>query len=195
MSKVSPRGIGFAVQPARAGAQAVRPTDDVSSTEDASSTEPVSGRGLDVRGPQRLTAADSVIELLWTERWPVAGTTSETIRAGNGSSPPYGPAAISSGSIDPPRFGNAADRDRQLLFEGVDFFTRLGFSAQHGGPAFKAVLLEMGRSPDALSPAVRKALDAHMEREFKQAGSRGSQPIDSATATDMMIKGLHVLTG
>ena len=69
-----------------------------------------------------------------------------------------------------------AETSRKAL-QGVDFMTQLMFSAAAHSERFVAVCLELGLSPDSVSPPQRAAVDANMRERFAQAAQQGQFPV------------------
>ncbi|MGB3068129.1 MAG: hypothetical protein WBC18_06265 [Ottowia sp.] len=65
----------------------------------------------------------------------------------------------------------------QQALAGVDFFTRLQFSAVQGGPEFKRVCAEEGHAAGKLSQADLQHLDHLLDQHFQQATSNGASPV------------------
>lgn len=60
---------------------------------------------------------------------------------------------------------------------GVDFFTRLQFSAVADGPQFRRVCASLERAGSSLLPAQREHIDRQLEQRFLEAQSRGASPV------------------
>lgn len=74
-----------------------------------------------------------------------------------------------------------AEASRQAL-EGVDFMTRLMFSAATRSGGFTGVCEELGLSPETVSAPQRAAIDACMQERFAQAAQQGQMPVDPGLA-------------
>ena len=69
-----------------------------------------------------------------------------------------------------------AENSRQAL-EGVDFMTRLMFSAATNSEGFISACRASGLSPEALDARQRAAIDAGMLQRFAQAQQQGQSPV------------------
>lgn len=74
-----------------------------------------------------------------------------------------------------------ADASRQAL-EGVDFMTRLMFSAATQSAGFMGVCQALGVSPETVGAPQRAAIDACMQERFAQAAQQGQMPVAPALA-------------
>lgn len=74
-----------------------------------------------------------------------------------------------------------AETSRQAL-GGVDFVTRLSYSASAESAGFLAACRDTGIDPAGLDPARRQALDAAMQARFDAAAAQGRSPVEAATA-------------
>jgi len=65
---------------------------------------------------------------------------------------------------------------------GVDFATRLEFSAASGGAGFQAACQALGIDPASVDAAQRQRIDEAMQLKFEQAEARGQAPVPPDTA-------------
>jgi len=65
----------------------------------------------------------------------------------------------------------------QRALNGVDFFTRLQFSAAKGGREFRRVCAEEGHATSKLSAADIQRIDQQLDQRFAQALSSGAVPV------------------
>ena len=70
----------------------------------------------------------------------------------------------------------------QQAMEGVDFMTRLMFSAASQSAGFIDACVAIGLSPAAVSAEQRKSVDACMQERFAQAAHLGEFPVAPALA-------------
>ncbi len=78
--------------------------------------------------------------------------------------------------------------------QGVDFCTRLDFSAVADGPGFKSVLQQLPVSPQRLDRPTRERIDARMGQRFDEAAQCGRSPVTQATAVLWLRNELFILT-
>ncbi len=74
-----------------------------------------------------------------------------------------------------------AETSRKAL-EGVDFMTRLMFSAAIHGTGFTQACAALGIPPEAVGAQQRAALDARMQKRFDEAAQQGQTPVAPALA-------------
>ena len=74
-----------------------------------------------------------------------------------------------------------AQTSRDAL-SGVDFLTRLAWSATSGAPAFQQACADAGVAPASLDAARRSSLDQAMQARFDQAAQSGQSPVSLGTA-------------
>ena len=82
---------------------------------------------------------------------------------------------------------------RQVL-EGVDFMTRLSYSAIYGGPDFKRIASNLGIDPMALDSSTRQSIDVNVHQQFLRATESGDTPTRESTAEKWLKEALSILT-
>lgn len=82
----------------------------------------------------------------------------------------------------------------QQALAGVDFFTRLQFSAAKGGSEFKRVCAEEGLAAGKLSKADLERLDHQLDQQFQQALSSGAVPVTYDNAERWLKEALQSLS-
>ncbi len=87
----------------------------------------------------------------------------------------------------------AVDVAAQAL-AGVDFLTRLEFSAVHPGARFKACAQELNIPVDGLSQDQRERIDSLMQERFAEAAASGNSPVDPHLAKQWLHHALFRLT-
>ncbi len=87
----------------------------------------------------------------------------------------------------------AVDVAAQAL-AGVDFLTRLEFSAVHPGARFKACAQELNIPVDGLSQDQRERIDSLMQERFAEAAASGNSPVDPHLAKQWLHHELFRLT-
>jgi hypothetical protein len=73
-------------------------------------------------------------------------------------------------------------RTGQQAMDGVDFLTRLDFSAANRGGGFDAACREAGMQPAELSAAQRTQVDRALDGRFADAAEAGQSPVSSEAA-------------
>lgn len=81
----------------------------------------------------------------------------------------------------------------QQALAGVDFFTRLQFSATKGGSEFERVCKQEGQSPSTLSQADKERIDRTLDDHFKLALSQRAVPVSYADAGKWLKEALQSL--
>ena len=73
---------------------------------------------------------------------------------------------------------------------GVDFFTRLQFSAVADGAEFRRVCASLGRDTNSISVTERQRIDAQLDRSFEQARMQGTSPVGYDSAESWLLQAL-----
>ncbi|WP_036596340.1 hypothetical protein [Ottowia thiooxydans] len=79
----------------------------------------------------------------------------------------------------------------QQALSGVDFFTRLQFSAASGGPEFKRIATEAGLSSGLQKDALAR-VDQFLDQKFAEAQSNGASPITYRDAERWLKEALNL---
>jgi len=74
----------------------------------------------------------------------------------------------------------------QTAYSGVNFLSRMAFSAQAPGPQFEAVSESLGVKADSLTAEQRGAIDAAFGRAFEAAASGDTAAVDFERAAELM---------
>lgn len=77
--------------------------------------------------------------------------------------------------------------------EGVDFMTRLMFSAAIHGTGFTQVCAALGLPPEAVGAQQRTAIDARLQNRFDEAAQQGQTPVAPALARQWLQAELSAL--
>lgn len=83
-----------------------------------------------------------------------------------------------------------AQTSRQAL-TGVDFLTRLQFSAAADGPEFRRVCESLALDAGALTAAERERIDAQLDERFAQAQASGASAVESDMAEQWLRQALQ----
>lgn len=78
----------------------------------------------------------------------------------------------------------------QQAMSGVDFFTRLQFSAVADGAEFRRVCASLGRDTNSISVTERQRIDAQLDRSFEQARMQGTAPVGYDSAESWLLQAL-----
>lgn len=81
----------------------------------------------------------------------------------------------------------------QQALAGVDFLTRLQFSASKGGTEFKRVCAQENQDPKQLSPAALAHIDSQIDNQFQIAQAKGASPVSFADAERWLKAALQTL--
>ncbi|SFQ13187.1 hypothetical protein SAMN05216567_111148 [Variovorax sp. OK605] len=73
-------------------------------------------------------------------------------------------------------------RTGRQAMDGVDFLTRLDFSAANRGAGFEAACRNAGMQPSGLGAAQRTHIDAALDSRFAGAAEAGQSPVSAGTA-------------
>lgn len=79
----------------------------------------------------------------------------------------------------------------QQALSGVDFLTRLQFSAASNGPEFRRVCESLGQEAGAVTQERRQHIDAQMDARFAQAHASGASPVSGQQAEQWLRQALE----
>lgn len=84
-------------------------------------------------------------------------------------------------------------RTSENALSGVDFFTRLQASAQHGSTAFAQVCQELGHDPARISPQTRAQIDQRVQQQFDAAQAQRLAPVPDGQARQWLLEAVREL--